>query len=151
MQIRSRGNNVFGYAVVWDMEGGLPPSREVFLRDSVDFDDDTLLLYSHKPDQILGRTSSGTLRVETDEVGAFFECELPNTNLASDIKELVTRGDIRGASFGFHSEDEEMRGATRVIKKAKVKEISLVSLPFYEANKSVSLRFREIRTWKALV
>lgn len=62
---------------------------------------DVLGLFNHSSDQLLGRESSGTLRIAQDERGLRFELDLPDTGLGRDIAELVRRGDIRGASFAF--------------------------------------------------
>lgn len=61
--------------------------------------DDVLFTIDHNPSLLLGRTSSGTLRLFSDEHGLGFELDLPNTQLGQDTREMVKRGDLRGASF----------------------------------------------------
>lgn len=62
---------------------------------------DVLALVSHDPDRLLGRTSSGTLRLNEDDVGLRYELDLPDTVEGRDLSALVARGDIRGSSVGW--------------------------------------------------
>lgn len=55
----------------------------------------------HDDKYILGRTSNGTLSLTVDAVGLKYECELPNTTAAADVRELIERGDIAESSFEF--------------------------------------------------
>ncbi len=50
---------------------------------------------------MLGRTKSGTLDVSEDQKGLKFRCELPDTQTARDLHQLVIRGDVDQCSFGF--------------------------------------------------
>jgi HK97 family phage prohead protease len=58
-------------------------------------------LMNHDANLVLGRTKSGTLSLNQDATGLYFECDLPDTQTARDLYELVKRGDIDGCSFGF--------------------------------------------------
>jgi len=62
---------------------------------------DTVCLVQHNPNLILGRTTSGTLRLRSDYAGLHFECDVPNTQAGRDAYESVQRGDIDECSFGF--------------------------------------------------
>ena len=61
--------------------------------------DDVRALFNHDPNQILGRTKSGTARVGVDEKGLWYEVELPKS--ADSLREAVERGDIDQSSWGF--------------------------------------------------
>src|SRR5437899_3093279 len=63
--------------------------------------DDAFLLFNHNLEAILGRTSSGTLKLNDDQKGLFFSGILPDTNLGNDIYELISRGDLGECSFAF--------------------------------------------------
>lgn len=65
-------------------------------------------LWNHNPDHLLGRQSSGTLRVGTDSTGLEFEIDLPNTTVGNDLRELASRGDVTEMSFGFIQGDFEV-------------------------------------------
>lgn len=63
--------------------------------------DDVRGLFNHDPNMVLGRTSSGTMRLEEDETGLRYVIDPPDTTLGRDVMALVSRGDITGSSFGF--------------------------------------------------
>jgi HK97 family phage prohead protease len=59
-------------------------------------------LFNHDPNQILGRTKSGTLEVSTDARGLKFRCQLDkNSQAHRDLHSAVKRGDIDECSFAF--------------------------------------------------
>ncbi len=99
---------------------------------------DILCLRDHNPDKLLGRTSSGTLKITRDATGLHIECERPNTTYALDLAEQIRRGDINGMSFGFDVTDDEWYMAdairTRDVIKGKVFEFSYVTLPAYKGS-----------------
>lgn len=69
------------------------------------------MCFNHNTDSILARTTSGTLRLEVDDVGLRFAFEAPNTTSGSDMLELVRRGDISKCSFRFGVEQDEWQYA----------------------------------------
>lgn len=62
---------------------------------------DVVALFNHNPDALLGRQASGTLRIEDTDEGLRFSIDLPDTSVGRDVRTLVERGDLTGASFGF--------------------------------------------------
>lgn len=62
---------------------------------------DTVALINHNPNLVLGRTTSGTLKLRSDSVGLAFDLDLPNTSYANDLYASVQREDITGCSFAF--------------------------------------------------
>lgn len=62
---------------------------------------DVVALFNHNPDALLGRQASGTLRIEDSDEGLMFSVDLPDTQAGRDVRVLVDRGDLNGASFGF--------------------------------------------------
>ncbi len=101
-----RGDVLSGHAAVFGQYADLGANLETL--DSHAFDrvlsdpaTDVRALFNHNPDQVLGRQSAGTLKVGTDTQGLEFEVHLPNTTLGNDLRELVARKDIDGASFAF--------------------------------------------------
>lgn len=59
-------------------------------------------LWNHNSDFVLGSTKPGTLRLKEDDVGLYFECDLPNNSWGRDAYESIQRGDVDGVSFGFY-------------------------------------------------
>ena len=77
---------------------------------------DCVALFNHDSNHVLGRSTSGTLRLSVDEVGLRYEIDPPESR--QDIIELIERGDVAGSSFAFFIEDEariEDREQNRVI------------------------------------
>lgn len=60
---------------------------------------DVRVLFNHNPDNILGRTKSGTARVGVDKEGLWYEVDLPKS--AESVREAIERGDITQSSWGF--------------------------------------------------
>lgn len=102
--------------------------------------DDCRACFNHDPNMLLGRTSSGTLRLSEDETGLRYENDLPDTQLARDVAELVDRGDVNGSSFGFVVEQESWREseepdgkrvAVRTIESVRLLDVGPVTYPAY--------------------
>lgn len=108
---------------------------------------DIRALFNHDWNNVLGRTKSGTLRLEEDERGLKFEVELPNTSVARDLAESMRRGDINQCSFGFVATEEtwdySMEPATRTIHEVELYEVSVVSVPAYDDTEA-SVRSKEL-------
>jgi HK97 family phage prohead protease len=107
---------------------------------------DTTALINHDPHQLLGRLSSGTLRVKADDEGLAFEVDLPDTSYANDLRKLVARGDMTGASFGFIPGDDgtytraQDGGQLHTINTVThLRDVSPVTFPAY-AGAGVALR-----------
>jgi hypothetical protein len=59
-------------------------------------------LFNHNPDNVLGRTKSGTLRIADSSDGLSYECDTdPNTTMGRDVPAMIERGDVDGCSFAF--------------------------------------------------
>ena len=97
---------------------------------------DARALWNHDSSQVLGRVSAGTLKLDEDETGLRFEIQLPNTTTGRDASELLQRGDVQGASFGFRVIEDDW-GETesgfplRELRSVALSEISLVAFPAY--------------------
>lgn len=133
------GNKIGGYAAKYNViSEDLGGFREVLLPGCFDLDNspDIVCNFDHDDCRILGRSTSGTLRVSADDVGLAFECDTPNTTLGNDIVELIARGDIASNSFAFTVEEEEwdeMEDGTplRKIKRCVVWDTAVVIHPAY--------------------
>lgn len=100
------GNTLIGHAAVFNQRAKVPGGWEQLSRAAFDevltrSDTDASALINHDPAMLLGRQSAGTLRLKADDEGLAFEVDLPDTSYANDLKTLVARGDMTGASFGF--------------------------------------------------
>lgn len=88
---------------------------------------DIVALLDHDPAKVLGRTRTGTLALTDDAQGLAFDITVPDTTAGRDALALAERGDLGGASIGFIVENEAREDGVRVIKRARLIEISVVS------------------------
>lgn len=116
--VEPEGNQLVGYASVFEVESEVlcdpvlgefvevidPHAFDRTLKDSPD----VRALYNHDTSLVLGRTKSGTLSLDVDEVGLAFVVDLPDTQVARDLKVSIARGDIDGCSFGFFVELDDL-------------------------------------------
>lgn len=68
--------------------------------DSADTSE-TVALFNHDVNKVLGRTSANTLRVNKQQDGLEYEADVPDTATGNEVYTLVSRGDIKQSSFGF--------------------------------------------------
>ena len=98
-------------------------------------------LVNHDDSKILGSTESGTLELSNTESGLVCTCKLPQTSYASDLFEIVNRGDCQTMSFGFLpiKFEDNMKNKTRTLKEVKLEEVSFAVLyPAYPETTSVT-------------
>jgi len=119
--------------------------------------DDVRALWNHDANFVLGRTSSGTLRLTADARGLQYDVEPPDTQWARDLMVSVERGDVTQSSFGFlvpDGGDEWTREAgqmpLRTIRKAQLFDVSPVTYPAYDQT-TVSARAQEQAAATAIV
>ena len=133
------GNTIRGYAAVYNSDsewmGGFYEQIATGAFDNV-LDNDVRAYFNHDENLLLGRVSSGTLRIGTDKRGLFYEVDLPNTTYANDLVELMKRGDVNQSSFAFLIDEdrwEQRDGKTyRIIEKvSRLLDVSPVSQPAY--------------------
>lgn len=146
LELRAIGGNtpkLEGYAAVFDrasedLGGFVEYVRPgAFKRSLASNRLDPMALVHHMPHLVLGRRSSGTLRLSEDSRGLHFEVDLPNTTTARDLAVSVERGDIRGASFAFTTADNGDRWnvngdlVTRDLLDVDLHEITITPTPAY--------------------
>jgi uncharacterized protein len=101
-------------------------------------EDDVRALWNHNADMVLGRNTSGTLKLTEDERGLAIEIDPPDTQLGRDVMCLMQRGDVTQMSFGFTvpegGERWEMMGgvAIRTLTAVNLFDVSPVTYPAYE-------------------
>lgn len=144
---------ITGYAAVFNSKTSIGDYFEEIIQPgafarSLSENGDIRALFNHNWDNVLGRTKSGTLRLEEDERGLKFEIELPNTSTGRDLAESMSRGDINQCSFGFWIAEEtwdySVEPALRTIHEVELYEISVVSVPAYDDTEASLVRSKEI-------
>lgn len=148
-EIRSGGdlraistNKLAGYAAVYnspsqDLGGFVEVIKPGAFTCSLTKPDQIRALYEHDQQRMLGRVGSGTLTLQENSKGLFFELTLPDTSYARDLGVLVERGDINGCSFGFQvpagGDHWEMRNGQlmRDLLNVDLREITITGNPAY--------------------
>ena len=102
---------------------------------------DARATYEHR--DLLATTASGTLRFDNNSRALLWECDLPNTQVGNDVRELVSTGILRGASVEMqvYEETYEWRNdmPIRHVNGARLIGISAVCVPAYPSA-TVALR-----------
>lgn len=98
-------------------------------------------LINHDPNQVLGRTLSGTTEIKSDAIGLWFRTLLPDTSFARDLLVSVQRGDITECSFAFTAArqswiedeltDDPSMERIRQLEDVDLYDISIVTYPAY--------------------
>uniref|UniRef100_A0A6H1ZKB6 Putative peptidase n=1 Tax=viral metagenome TaxID=1070528 RepID=A0A6H1ZKB6_9ZZZZ len=101
--------------------------------------DDVRALMNHDVNFVLGRSKSGTLRMEEDEKGLAIEIDPPDTQWARDLMVSIKRRDITQMSFAFNIRDkkgeewinEEGKLPLRKVRNVTLFDVSPVTFPAY--------------------
>ena len=146
-----------GYAALYDNETNIGPFKESIARGA--FDDvlndenlDVRALINHDPSLVIGRSSSGTLELTSDDIGLKYRVKLGNQQYATDLYESIQRQDISQSSFAFTIDTQQWssdRSTRSVTKVAQLLDVSPVTYPAYKEATVVAREeetVKEIRT-----
>jgi HK97 family phage prohead protease len=105
---------------------------------------DVRALWNHDPNYVLGRTKSGTLRLEEDKRGLAVEIDPPDAQWAGDLLRSIDRGDVDQMSFAFRAvkqtwDDSDPKNIIRSLDEVQLFDVSPVTYPAYPQT-SVSVR-----------
>lgn len=108
-------------------------------------------LVNHNADCVLGRTTSGTMRVSVDAHGLRYEIDPPDTSYARDLMVSLERGDINQSSFGFFTIDDAVVPGddgymVRELREVDCFDCSPVTFPAYTGASSGLRAAEELRT-----
>jgi HK97 family phage prohead protease len=97
-----------------------------------------LSMHNHKSERLLGNTKAGTMRVGVDNVGVWYETDLPDSPTGQDVLVSVKRRDTDGSSFQFSITEKGDRWSMRngkafreVVEFEGIYEMGPVSEPAY--------------------
>ena len=138
--VHTEGRTLHGFACVYGAEsrdlGGFTESIEAgAFADVLAGDPDVYLTLNHDPSRVLARTTSGTLRIREEERGVAFEADLGDGPTARDVRDMVKRGDLKGASFRFKvaPDGERWEGERRTLTRiGQLVDLSLATTPAYD-------------------
>lgn len=136
-----------GYAAVYnkrsrDLGGFIEQIASTAFAKSLKDGADVVARYNHRDEGLLGRVSSGTLRLGGSiaghdvKVGLPYEVDLPDTTTGRDLAVLAKRGDVYQSSFAFQTVkdqwDETDDGyPLRTLVEVKLIDVAPVNDPAY--------------------
>lgn len=115
---------------------------------------DPVALFNHDPSNLLGRRSAGTLRLAETDDGLRYEVDLPDTNVGTQVRVGVQRGDIQGNSFAFRIKKdqwEERSDGTWLRTVMEVEELYDVGPVVYPAYPDTSVAMRSLEAARASI
>ena len=141
------GRKIVGYAAVY-YRADDPGTEYTLWGDNVErimpgaFDraigeDDTVGLFNHDSNLVLGRRTAGTMRLTVDDRGLRYEIDPPDTQVGRDVVASLSRGDVNGSSFGFRIDHEEWISEgdgvsnVRLIRGVELFDVGPVTFPAY--------------------
>lgn len=105
--------------------------------------DDVRGLFNHDANMVLGRNKAGTMRLGVDSVGLEYQIEAGDTQIARDVMQHISRGDVNGSSFSFSLQSDgqvwtitgESDGKTNELREIKavsvLYDVGPVTFPAY--------------------
>jgi HK97 family phage prohead protease len=148
-EIRTAGRQLFGIAAPFGKAADIAGMfKETIMRGAFAATlakrSDVLALADHRPDALLGRTRSGTLRLQEGAAGLEYQLDLPATSDGSDILELARRGDLGGVSIGFTADAEAWPDKqTRQLRAVTLHEISVIRGHAAYPDTTIAVRSRD--------
>jgi len=148
LEIRSEQDDVpqiTGYGIVYGQETRIwDDLYEVIhpgaAKEILESNPDIRSAFNHSADKILGRTKSGTLKLEEDNHGVRYVVVPPDAQWARDLMVSIERGDIDGSSFTFGVDPQDEKITKRkdgtylreIFAFSIIGEMGPVSYPAYE-------------------
>ena len=162
IETRAGGQSaIVGYAAVYNrLSLDLGGFREIILPGAFDKvlqrqrgKQDVVAVFNHDINIVLGRTSSGTLELSSDDKGLKYSVTPPTTR--ADVLELILRKDVKGSSFAFtvakdgESFSSDPAGAIRNVREVSgLYDVGPVVHPAYPSSTS-GVSMRSYEAWKA--
>jgi len=95
---------------------------------------------NHNSDKVIGSIENNTLTFENTDDGLFISIELPNTQDADYVYEMVSKRYVSTMSFGFSPIITDVVNGVEYLREVKLYEVSFaVPMPAYEATSSMAL------------
>lgn len=147
---------ISGYAAVFNrLSDDLGGFREKIIpgafSKALSENQDVIANLEHDNRMIIGRSTSGTLRMAQDEHGLKIETDLPDTVIGRDAYTLVQRGDLNAMSFKFSIDDgddiwemSDNMPIRTLMRIPRLYDVSIVSTPAYP---DTSAAARSLEVW----
>ena len=151
---------IIGYAAVYQrLSLDLGGFREEILPGAFDRilskrGKDVVALSNHDSNIVLGRTSSGTLELSSDEKGLRYVVTPPVSR--ADVLELIQRRDVRGSSFAFtvgkdgegFRQGDDGKAVRQIREVSGLYDVGPVLVPAYPQT-SAGVAMRSYEAWLA--
>jgi len=155
LRVDAGGHKMSGYAAKYNKKsvdfGGWTESIAAGAFDDCVKDADVRALKNHDPNLLLGRTTSGTLRLDANKRGLKWDADVPDTTTGRDTVEEIRRKDITGCSFAFTVDQDEWANypdGTSHRTIVKVRELYDVGPVTYPAYPDTTVAARSFNAWK---
>lgn len=135
---------IVGHAAVFDQWTTLYQSRTYLwreiirpgaFRNAIAEGQDVRALFNHDSNYVLGRTTSGTLRLAEDAIGLVMDTDPPDTRTIRDlVLTPIERKDITQQSFAFTVRKGGERIVIRVEDDLVIEERELLDLDLYDVS-----------------
>jgi len=136
---------IVGHAAVFDKPSlDLGGFRELIapgaFANAIKEGDDVRALWNHDANLVLGRTTSGTLKLSEDDTGLRMDINLEGApDQVRDLAKSIVRGDVSQASFAFNLRsaegdswhDDEDGQTWRTLRDLRLSDVSPVTYPAY--------------------
>lgn len=158
LRVDTAAQRIVGYAAKYDLSSEDLGGFREFVRPgafqrSLDSAPDVRALIDHNPSLILGRTVSGTLKLESDAIGLKVTIDPPDTQYAADLMAVMSRGDVSQMSFAFTTSEDswDLVDGQRVrsLLAVELHDVSVVTYPAYP-DTTVAVRSLSVYTRDAL-
>jgi len=144
MNFDSGTPKITGYAAVFNSETELWPGfREQVAPGAFSKSiqrDDIRALFNHNPEKILGRNTSGSLKLWEDSKGLGYEVlSGGDRTYENDLVKSIKRGDVNQSSFGFNIVEQSLKYdkandiVHRTLTEVRLFDVSPVTFPAYSA------------------
>jgi HK97 family phage prohead protease len=171
-KVRAKGDEakpgLTGYAAVFGQDYVIYESKSFRMVERVkagaftralEEEQDVRCCFNHNADNVLARTTNGTLQLNQDNKGLSYDADLDaRTHIAQDVRCFVDRGDVTGCSFAFtvrkqtwtEVEEDGFTTYQREIEDVDLYELGPVLFPAYEGTsvgaRNVAAFTRELRS-----
>ena len=143
------GSHFTGHAAVFGQLATIGNHYESIARTAFDSalerEDDVAFTRDHDPSRLLARTSSGTLKLSTDDTGLRVDADIAPTSDGNDVMTLLQRGDLNAMSFmglvvpGTDRWDVAPDGRQRneILDFQRLVDVAVVTRPAYSGTDAV--------------
>ena len=143
VELREDGDKkkIVGYAAVFNEDteiAGMFTERIAPGAFKESLNKDVRALFNHDQNQVLGRISNGTLRLEEDSHGLKYTITPPDTQAARDVMALLEDGYVSQSSFSFRPIRQEWdhTNNTRTVLEVELYDVGPVTMPAYDGTEA---------------